>query len=130
MTVTGHIQGHRVTWTGKRWEFDDGTPVPDWRGEQPACKACGRKPIPLELSFPTGLSPGHVRTDVRDVDACIAALVQVLNEGGVLTVASCCGHKRRPGNIALADGRELIIAPDWETARAVDRAFPTIHGGR
>jgi hypothetical protein len=26
----------------------------------------------------------------------------------------------------LADGRELIVAPDFDTGRAVDRAFPAI----
>lgn len=62
------------------------------------------------------------------VDPCIAPLVQALNDAGIATVASCCGHGHRPGNIALADGRELIVAADYETARAVDAAFPDIHG--
>jgi hypothetical protein len=61
-----------------------------------------------------------------DVDQCIAPLVRALNAAGIATVASCCGHGKRPGNIALADGRELIIALDWKTGRAVDRAFPPI----
>lgn len=63
-----------------------------------------------------------------DVDSCIATLVLALNGGGLRTVASCCGHGNRPGNIALADGRELIIAADYDQARAVDAAFPNIHG--
>jgi len=63
----------------------------------------------------------------RDVDRCIASLVRALNDGGVKTVASCCGHGNRPGNIALADGRELIIASDYETGRAIDAAFPPIN---
>lgn len=63
-----------------------------------------------------------------DVDECIAPLVKALNKDGIRTVASCCGHGNRPGSIALADGRELIIAPDYETAREVDEAFPDIHG--
>ena len=45
-------------------------------------------------------------------DPEIADLVSALNAGGVPTVASCSGHGERPGNIALADGRELIIAKD------------------
>jgi hypothetical protein len=57
------------------------------------------------------------------VDRCIADLVRGLNLAGVRTVASCCGHGRRPGSIILADGREFIIAPDYETARKVEWAF-------
>lgn len=63
---------------------------------------------------------------VRDIDRCIYPLVQALNDRGFRTIACCCGHGKRPGNIALADGRELIIAPDYETGRAVDAAFPPI----
>ena len=65
---------------------------------------------------------------VIDVDMCIASLVRALNSYGVQTVASCCGHGKRPGNITLADGRELIIAPDYETGRIIDKAFPPING--
>lgn len=64
-----------------------------------------------------------------DVDACIQPVVESLNVAGLITVASCCGHGHRPGNIALAGGRELIIAPDFETARRIDKLFPNdIHG--
>lgn len=57
-------------------------------------------------------------------DQCIAPLVAALNAGGIATVASCCGHGRRPGAIAFADGRELIICRNWEEARLVERAVP------
>jgi hypothetical protein len=63
-----------------------------------------------------------------DVDQCIAPVVEALNSWGIRTVASCCGHGQRPGNIALADGRELIIAADFETGREIDAAFPSING--
>jgi prepilin-type processing-associated H-X9-DG protein len=59
----------------------------------------------------------------RGIDACIAPLVKVLNDGGYATVASCCGHSGW-GNIALADGRELLIAPDYESARLVELGLP------
>lgn len=58
------------------------------------------------------------------VDPCIANLVDALNRSSIPTVASCCGHGHRPGNIALADGRELLIAANYEQAREVDAAFP------
>lgn len=53
-------------------------------------------------------------------DPCLAPLVGALNSGGVTTVASCCGHGRRPGNIALDDGRELLVMPDYGAAREFD----------
>lgn len=57
-------------------------------------------------------------------DPEIADLVRALNSGGVKTVASCSGHGHRPGNIALADGRELVIARDYAEARKIDKLFP------
>ena len=66
--------------------------------------------------------------DFVDVDACIQPIIESLNVAGLVTIASCCGHGNRPGNIALADGREIIVTPDFETARRVDDLFPNIHG--
>jgi hypothetical protein len=42
-------------------------------------------------------------------DPCIAPLVKALNDAGIATVASCCGHGEQHGSIVLADGRELVI---------------------
>ena len=58
------------------------------------------------------------------VDASIAPIVQALWKCGIDTLASCSGHTHRPGNIALADGRELIIARDYDEARKIDALFP------
>lgn len=58
---------------------------------------------------------------IVDVDSCISGIVDALNYIGWATVASCCGHGKRPGNIMLVDGRELIICPDFETGRMVDK---------
>lgn len=63
---------------------------------------------------------------VHEVDAEIAPIVKALNDGGCPTVASCSGHGVRPGNIALADGRELIVAANYEEGRIVDKAFSSI----
>lgn len=43
------------------------------------------------------------------VDSCIAPIVKALNEGGIDTTASCCGHGKTPGRIDLADGRILVV---------------------
>jgi hypothetical protein len=45
----------------------------------------------------------------RTIDRCIHHIVAALNAGGVETVASCCGHGKKPGRIDLADGRVLMI---------------------
>jgi len=45
------------------------------------------------------------------VDACIAPIVRALNEGGVPTAMSCCGHGEGDGFILLADGRTLTVLP-------------------
>lgn len=58
----------------------------------------------------------------RTIDRCIHHLVAALNAAGVETVACCCGHGKQLGSIALADGRELVIAPDRATAERLIRA--------
>lgn len=42
-------------------------------------------------------------------DPEIADIVGALNSGGIKTVASCSGHGEKPGGIALADGRQLLL---------------------
>ena len=82
----------------------------------------------LRVWIPASLShTGEGRFDAKGIDSCIAPIVRALNDAGVVTVASCCGHGKQPGNIALADGREIIIAPDYETARCIDKMFPPIN---
>ena len=49
-----------------------------------------------------------------DVDACIAPIVEALNNNGIETVASCCGHGHINGNIILGDNRVLEIHPDFD----------------
>jgi len=60
--------------------------------------------IPADLSY-----TGKARFDVKKIDKCIAPIVRALNEAGIYTVTSCCGHGKGDGNIHLYDGRELII---------------------
>ncbi|HKR59956.1 MAG TPA: hypothetical protein VJS64_09475 [Pyrinomonadaceae bacterium] len=83
---------------------------------------------PLEVTIPAHLShTGVERRAIKDIDLCIAPIVLALNDAGVVTVASCCGHGKQPGNIALADGREIIIVPDYETSRRIDAMFLPIN---
>ena len=46
---------------------------------------------------------------VQCIDFCIHHIVAALNAGGILTVASCCGHGKMPGRVDLEDGRTLSI---------------------
>jgi len=70
--------------------------------------------------------PNDTLLDI-EVDQCLADLVSTLNNSGFHTIACCCGHGVRPGNIALHAGRELIIAPDYESARIAEKAFPPVN---
>lgn len=47
-------------------------------------------------------------------DPCISPLIKALNDGGIKTVASCCGHGKRTGSVVLRDGRCLVITKDLE----------------
>jgi hypothetical protein len=48
-------------------------------------------------------------------DPCLTGLVRALYENGFPTVASCCGHGKRPASIALADGRWIYVADaEWD----------------
>lgn len=83
----------------------------------------------LKLKIPSHLSyTGKERMKDCEIDRCIAPIVKSLNDVGMTTIACCCGHKRGLGNIVLADGREILIAPDFKTARKIDDMFPNIHG--
>ncbi len=62
------------------------------------------------------------------VDSCIAKIIQALNNFNIQTVASCCGHGNRPGRISLADGRELYVLPNYDSAQELDKKLPDIWG--
>ena len=61
-------------------------------------------PMPAEISH-----TGDFRWAIRGVDSCIADLVNALNEAGIYTSQSCCGHGKGDGRIDLHDGRVLFI---------------------
>lgn len=82
----------------------------------------------MEVTIPARLSyTGKERQKVVGIDRCIAPIVRALNDAGMTTIASCCGHGKQPGSIALEDGREIRIMPDFESARMVDKMFPPIN---
>jgi len=76
---------------------------------------------------------GEVHKKTIDVDSCIAPIVRALNEAGIKTIASCCGHGERVGIITLERGRNLLVLPDdsteWACSPEIQAALmlPTIH---
>lgn len=66
--------------------------------------------------------PISKRTTIK-VDSCIADLIQALNDSKIATIASCCGHNKRPGRISLKDGRELFIVTSYEEAQKIEETF-------
>lgn len=68
--------------------------------------------VPRDLSY-----TGRPEVRAKPIDSCIAPIVAALNAAGTPTRSSCCGHGRVPGNIALADGRWLIVT---DSARQID----------
>jgi hypothetical protein len=52
---------------------------------------------------------GKDRWAYKPIDKCIVSIVSALNDAGIYTTASCCGHGKRDGSILLLDGRELTI---------------------
>ena len=62
-------------------------------------------------------SYGGSKIEKAEIDQCIAPLVRALNNYGIPTVSSCCGHGKIPGSIELADGRVLMITKNWEDAK-------------
>ena len=93
---------------------------------------CGRdETVRMTITIPASISrTGKTRQKLVDIDSCIAPIVKALNDGGVVTVASCCGHGHRRGNIVLADGRWIDIYPDWQTWGKANVLLdePDIHG--
>lgn len=77
------------------------------------------------VDIPSASERGHLGKQ-RAIDGCIAPIVDGLNKAGAATIASCCGHGGW-GNIALADGRELLIAPDFESARQVEIGLRSVN---
>lgn len=78
------------------------------------CSFCGLADVKVEVLVPANLSStGQVKRKRVGIDACIADIVAMLNRDIVepVTAGCCCGHGQYPGEIALVDGRYLIVWP-------------------
>lgn len=64
----------------------------------------------VEVTIPADLSySGEERVAIKKIDACIAPIIRALNEAGIKTRSSCCGHGKCDGHISLWDHTELVI---------------------
>lgn len=121
MTATSFASGHPVYFDGTVWRFKDTNDVVN---HERACSHCGLAPVLVKLCRPTaqrGLTEAGV-------DACIAPLVQALNDGGIQTVASCCGHGRMPGRVILEDGRDVLVMTRADSSEYFSHERFTIYG--
>ncbi len=67
-------------------------------------------------------TPERLGRDGIWCDPCLVPLITALNDGGLPTTASCCGHgePNRPGWVILADGRCLLLLPDLPTMHRLE----------
>jgi hypothetical protein len=66
----------------------------------------------IEMTVPIPANCSHTgvfRWDTKKIDKCIAPIVKALNDAGLFTGGSCCGHGKRPGCISMHDGTVLTI---------------------
>jgi hypothetical protein len=78
---------------------------------------------------PAGFSGKNPNRQQVPVDACIADIVRALNEGGVLTIACCCGHGKGPGSVLLSDGRTITISSSSDHERERRNALAAYEDG-
>ena len=67
--------------------------------------------------------PMPIRGRIQFIDFCVADLVAALNAANIETLASCCGHGKMPGDIMLADGREIIIVKNAEERNKIFKTW-------
>ncbi len=75
----------------------------------------------LNITVPAHLShTGQAYRKLVGIDSCIAPLVKALNDVGLMTESSCCGHGKGPATIALPDDQWLIVLPKDEAFKLLD----------
>ena len=100
---------HPVEWRSWQWVYSDiGKPLSERH-----CAYCNRQQQKVRVKIPADLScKGFAYYKYVDIDACIAPIVEALQQAGIDMRGSCCGHGKTDGSIRLQDGRILIIKQD------------------
>ena len=71
-------------------------------------------------------TPVQGRTTIK-VDSCIAPLVQMLNDYGIKTIASCCGHGKVEHSRIILDARSVQILPRDDGSQSVHLVMAYMH---
>lgn len=58
----------------------------------------------IKLAYPRHNS----KRTIVPVDKCISKLVQILNNYGIHTLSSCCGHNKDEGSILIKQDNKII----------------------
>lgn len=89
----------------------------------PGCEACGWNTNREHHMVPV-YDPATAGGAFAYVDPCIRELVRGLNQVGIETVASCCGHGSNvPPSVILADDRVIVVF-DWDQAARLGVVAP------
>lgn len=79
MTAHSTSNGHPISFINNKWVFDDmGTEIKKDRD----CLLCGEKQKSIILKNGKSIK----------VDSCISNIIKILNDNGMETHSSCCGH--------------------------------------
>lgn len=75
-----------------------------------------------------------IERDERDeptvwCDPCIEPLVSALNQGGIKTVASCCGHGTHPTIVIDSQDRWLLLVPRKQADEILELLYPPHRAG-
>lgn len=69
--------------------------------------------VPVRVKIIGRLShSGRDEWKAKPIDRCLSDLVEALQAGGIDMLGSCCGHGRGQAQIALVDGRQLLVSRD------------------
>ena len=74
--------------------------------------------VVVNVNIPADLAcTGETYWKEAKIDACIAPIVDALQQGGIDMRGSCCGHGKTNGHIELQDGRVLVVEDEeWLNA--------------
>jgi len=86
VSLYSNFRGWPAIYDGKQWRYIDNNEIVQ---DERVCKRCGK--------LPQKTKTGHI-------DNCISNIVQALNDNGIITTSSCCGHGTESDYIVLEDG--------------------------
>ncbi len=107
MTAHSKTDGHDIYLDkDKVWRYTSSNEIVESKHVLMTCSLCKKRRAQVKLCK---RRPYSGRGMVA-VDNCISGLVQLLNNHGVHTLNSCCGHGTQPGEIWIEqDGKEIIL---------------------